>query len=77
MSDAPPTTPWPPTVPDNTASPYDTGHDLNDPQALLDRHQWLAKYSWLMGTHQGAVSYKYLDYYLDEFTVGGWVRNLG
>lgn len=23
---------------------YDTGHDLNDPQALIDRHQWLAKY---------------------------------
>jgi hypothetical protein len=23
---------------------------------------------WLIGTHQGAVSHKYLDYYLDEFT---------
>lgn len=23
---------------------------------------------WLMGTHQGAVSHDYLDYYLDEFT---------
>jgi len=23
---------------------------------------------WLVGTHQGAVSYKHLDYYLDEFT---------
>lgn len=23
---------------------------------------------WLMGTHQGAVSYAHLDYYLDEFT---------
>ena len=23
---------------------------------------------WLMGTHQGAVNHKYLDYYLDEFT---------
>ncbi len=23
---------------------------------------------WLMGTHQGAVSKKHLDYYLDEFT---------
>jgi hypothetical protein len=22
---------------------------------------------WLMGTHQGAVSHKHLDYYLDEF----------
>lgn len=23
---------------------------------------------WLIGTHQGAVSYEHLDYYLDEFT---------
>ena len=23
---------------------------------------------WLLGTHQGAVSEKHLDYYLDEFT---------
>ncbi|PYK08447.1 MAG: hypothetical protein DME65_14075, partial [Verrucomicrobia bacterium] len=23
---------------------YDTGHDLNDPQALQDRYDWLAKY---------------------------------
>ncbi len=23
---------------------------------------------WIMGTHQGAISHKYLDYYLDEFT---------
>ena len=23
---------------------------------------------WLMGTHQGAISHEYLDYYLDEFT---------
>ncbi len=23
---------------------------------------------WLMGTHQGAVSHKHLDYYLDKFT---------
>jgi len=23
---------------------------------------------WLLGTHQGAVSYHQLDYYLDEFT---------
>ena len=23
---------------------------------------------WLLGTHQGAVSNKHLDYYLDEFT---------
>lgn len=23
---------------------------------------------WLLGTHQGAVSHEYLDYYLDEFT---------
>ena len=23
---------------------YDTGHDLNDPLALEDRYDWLAKY---------------------------------
>ena len=23
---------------------------------------------WLLGTHQGAVGHKHLDYYLDEFT---------
>jgi hypothetical protein len=23
---------------------YDTGHDLNDPQALRDRYEWLVKY---------------------------------
>jgi hypothetical protein len=23
---------------------------------------------WLLGTHQGAISHAYLDYYLDEFT---------
>jgi hypothetical protein len=23
---------------------YDTGHDLNDPQALTDRYDWLVKY---------------------------------
>lgn len=23
---------------------------------------------WLMGTHQGAISHKHLDHYLDEFT---------
>lgn len=23
---------------------------------------------WLLGTHQGAIGHKYLDYYLDEFT---------
>ena len=23
---------------------------------------------WLLGTHQGAVSFDHLDYYLDEFT---------
>jgi hypothetical protein len=23
---------------------------------------------WLLGTHQGAISFKHLDYYLDEFT---------
>ena len=37
---------------------------------LLPRaHQVVALLKrWLMGTHQGAVSHKHLDYYLDEFT---------
>jgi transposase-like protein len=37
---------------------------------LLPRvHQVVALLKrWLMGTHQGAISHKYLDYYLDEFT---------
>ena len=29
-------------------------------------HQLLKR--WLIGTHQGAVSGKHLDYYLDEYT---------
>lgn len=33
----------------------------------VHRVVWLLK-RWLMGTHQGAVSHKHLDYYLDEFT---------
>ena len=37
---------------------------------LLPRvHQVVALLKrWLMGTHQGAISHKHLDYYLDEFT---------
>jgi pimeloyl-ACP methyl ester carboxylesterase len=27
---------------------YDAGHDLNDPQALVDRYEWLAKYIGLV-----------------------------
>jgi transposase-like protein len=40
------------------------------PSELMPRvHQVVALLKrWLMGTHQGAVSHKYLDYYLDEFT---------
>ena len=40
------------------------------PSALLPRvHRVIALLKrWLMGTHQGAVSHKHLDYYLDEFT---------
>jgi hypothetical protein len=36
---------------------------------------------WLLGTHQGAVSFAYLEYYLDEFTfrfnrrTGTWELN--
>ena len=40
------------------------------PSELMPRvHQVISLLKrWLMGTHQGAVSHKYLDYYLDEFT---------
>jgi transposase-like protein len=40
------------------------------PSELLPRvHQVISLLKrWLMGTHQGAVSHKHLDYYLDEFT---------
>jgi transposase-like protein len=40
------------------------------PSKLLPRvHRVIALLKrWLMGTHQGAVSHKHLDYYLDEFT---------
>ena len=40
------------------------------PSELLPRvHRVIALLKrWLMGTHQGAVSHKHLDYYLDEFT---------
>ena len=31
---------------------------------------------WLMGTHQGAVKQKQLDYYLDEFTFRFNRRNI-
>ena len=32
---------------------YDTGHDLNDPQALDDRYDWLVKYINLRQTPRG------------------------
>jgi transposase-like protein len=40
------------------------------PSELLPRvHRVISMVKrWLMGTHQGAVSQKHLDYYLDEFT---------
>jgi len=40
------------------------------PSALLPRVHRVASLlkRWLMSTHQGAVSYEHLDYYLDEFT---------
>ena len=40
------------------------------PSELMPRvHRVIALLKrWLMGTHQGAVSHKHLDYYLDEFT---------
>ncbi len=40
------------------------------PAELLPRVHLVASLlkRWLLGTHQGAVSFAYLDYYLDEFT---------
>jgi transposase-like protein len=40
------------------------------PSELMPRvHQVISLLKrWLIGTHQGAVSHKHLDYYLDEFT---------
>lgn len=45
-------------------------HRKKTPSELLPRvHQVVALLKrWLMGTHQGAISHKHLDYYLDEFT---------
>ena len=42
------------------ASPVDLLPRVHLVASLLKR--------WLLGTHQGAVSFAYLDYYLDEFT---------
>src|SRR5205807_1289382 len=40
------------------------------PSELLSRGHRVASLlkRWLIGTHQGAVSHKHLEYYLDEFT---------
>jgi transposase-like protein len=40
------------------------------PSELLPRVHLVISHlkRWLLGTHQGAVSHKHLDYYLDEFT---------
>jgi transposase-like protein/ribosomal protein L37AE/L43A len=44
--------------------------DPQSPAALLPRVHRVAALlkRWLVGTHQGAVSFEHLDYYLDEFT---------
>ena len=44
--------------------------DKNAASKLLPRVHRIASLlkRWLLGTHQGAVSAEYLDYYLDEFT---------
>jgi transposase-like protein/ribosomal protein L40E len=47
-----------------------SGRGKNAAAELLPRIHIVASLlkRWLMGTHQGAVSFKHLDYYLDEFT---------
>ena len=44
--------------------------DKNAASELLPRVHRVASLlkRWLLGTHQGAISAKHLDYYLDEFT---------
>jgi transposase-like protein len=46
------------------------GRDQASPEDLLPRIHLVISLlkRWLLGTHQGAVSYEHLDYYLDEFT---------
>jgi transposase-like protein len=46
-----------------------TGKKKTASELLPRVHQVIALLKrWLLGTHQGAVSQKHLDYYLDEFT---------
>ena len=45
------------------------GHKKSASEILPRVHRVISLLKrWLMGTHQGAVSHKHLDYYLDEFT---------
>src|SRR5205807_7260324 len=46
------------------------GKKMKTPSELMPRvHRVISRLKrWLIGTHQGAVSHKHLDYYLDEFT---------
>jgi len=46
------------------------GRGKNAATELLPRVHLVASLlkRWLMGTHQGAVRFQHLDYYLDEFT---------
>jgi transposase-like protein len=46
------------------------GRRKGSPIELLPRVRLVASLlkRWLLGTHQGAVSFAYLEYYLDEFT---------
>jgi transposase-like protein len=47
------------------------GREDADSEMLPRVHLVIAQLKrWLMGTHQGAVGNKHLDYYLDEFTFG-------
>ncbi|MBI3666196.1 MAG: IS1595 family transposase [Acidobacteria bacterium] len=45
------------------------GHKKSPSELLPRVHRVVSLLKrWLMGTHQGAVSFEHLDYYLDEFT---------
>jgi len=50
-------------------SPSSKGKKKTGTQLMPRVHRVIALLKrWLMGTHQGAVSHKHLNYYLDEFT---------
>src|SRR5215469_1825250 len=53
----------------NTKSPFLKGKKKTPSELMPRVHRVISLLKrWLIGTHQGAVSHKHLEYYLDEFT---------